>query len=76
LTESEQKARLRWTGALLPIYASIALAVLAVLVFHEQRSGDQVAAAPVVTQAVEAGRSTVGDQVAAAPVAMPGSSDR
>lgn len=46
LTADEQKNVARWTGILLPVYASIALFVLAALVFtHPPRTGEMFAAA-------------------------------
>jgi hypothetical protein len=48
LTASEQKEVARWTGIMLPVYASIAVLVLAaVVVTHQPRPGEMIAAAPV-----------------------------
>jgi hypothetical protein len=48
LNPSERKEVARWTGLMIPIYASIAVLVLAALVItHQPRTGEMIAAAPV-----------------------------
>jgi hypothetical protein len=47
LNPSERKEVARWTGIMLPVYASVALFVLAALVvIHQPRTGEMIAAAP------------------------------
>ncbi len=56
LTASEHKEVTRWTGIMIPIYASIAVLVFAALiVIHQPRTGAMIAAAPIADSA-SAGR--------------------
>ena len=56
LSPTEHKEIARWTGIMIPVYASIAVLVIAALVVtHQPRTGELIASAPA-SDTASAGR--------------------